>query len=265
MTDAETTSIAARGTRVIAIRRILADEPWMWLAAGWRDIWRVPGISLAYGALFTILSAGLTAGLFYIDLLYLLPVLAAGFMLLGPMLAVGLYETSRRLEAGERVRLLDILFVSTRAPTQLAFVGALLVLFFLAWVRVATLLFALFFGTAEPVLAEFLSTLLFSPKGLVFLAVGTVIGAVLAFIAFAVSAISVPMLMVRDTDAITAMAKSVEAVRTNFWPMMVWAWLIALLTACGVATLYLGLVLTFPLVGHATWHAYRALVAEAAR
>jgi len=264
MTDAETTSIANRQTGTMSIRHILADAPWMWLAAGWRDMWRVPRISLAYGALFTILSAGLTAGLSYIHLLYLLPILAAGFMLLGPMLAVGLYEASRRLESGERVRFFDILFVSTRAPTQLAFVGALLALFFLAWVRVATLLFALFFGTSEPVLAEFVSTLLFTPKGLAFLAVGTVVGAVLAFTVFAVSVISVPMLMVRDTDAITAMAKSVEAVRTNFWPMMVWAWLIALLTACGVATLYLGLVLTFPLVGHATWHAYRALVAESA-
>ena len=255
---------AHRGLRTdpVAIRRISLEQPWIWLAAGWRDMWRVPVVSLTYGGLFFAVSAALTAGLVHADLLYLLPPLAAGFMLVGPMLAVGCYEASRRLEAGEPIRLIDVTFVYTRAPAQLAFVGALLSLFFLAWIRTAMLIFAVFYGMEAPPMPELVSAFLFTYKGLSFLAVGTAVGAVLAFVAFAVSAISVPLLMRHDTDAVTAMAKSVEAVRRNVRPMMLWAWLIALLTVCGLASLYVGLIVTFPLVGHATWHAYRSLVAD---
>ncbi|MGH7187104.1 MAG: DUF2189 domain-containing protein, partial [Pseudomonadota bacterium] len=98
------------------VRRITLEQPWMWLTAGWRDVWQAPHISLAYGGVFTAVSLALTAGLFATGLEYLLPPLAAGFMFLGPMLAVGLYETSRRLQAGEPVSLRQALFVTTRAP-----------------------------------------------------------------------------------------------------------------------------------------------------
>ncbi|RMD61569.1 MAG: DUF2189 domain-containing protein, partial [Alphaproteobacteria bacterium] len=110
------------------MRRVTLEQPWQWLAAGWRDICRAPAISLTYGALFTVISLVLSAGLFLSGLEYLLPPLAAGFMLVGPMLAVGLYETSRRLEAGEPVSLRAALIVSTRSPTQLGFLGVILAL-----------------------------------------------------------------------------------------------------------------------------------------
>ncbi len=243
-----------------SIREIAPEAPWTWLAAGWQDLWRVPQISLAYGVAFSLISAALTFGLFYLGLAYLLLPLAAGFMLLGPLLAVGLYEASRRLEAGEPIRFRDVVFVSTRAPGQLAFIGILLMLFMLAWVRLATLLFALFMQSSFPPVEQWVSVLLFTPNGLGLLVVGSTVGALLAVAAFTISAVSVPMLLVRDIDAVTAMIASVEAMRRNFWPMLLWGWLITILVGLGLATLYVGLAITFPLVGHATWHAYRALV-----
>jgi len=242
------------------VRRVTLEQPWSWLAAGWRDMWQAPHVSLAYGGAFTVVSLVLTAGLFATGFEYLLPPLAAGFMFLGPMFAVGLYETSRRLQAGEPVSLRHALFVTTRAPAQLAFVGILLALFLLAWIRIASLLFALFIGTQGfPPFAEILPWLFFTGDGLGLLAVGGAVGAVLAAAVFAISVVSVPLLMVRDIDAVTAMILSVRAARRNAAVLALWAWLIAILTGLGLVTLFIGLTLTFPLVGHASWHAYRDL------
>jgi uncharacterized membrane protein len=243
------------------IRRVGLEDPWSWLAAGWRDLWRAPAISLTYGAIATLVSAAITLGLVLLGVEYLLPPLAAGFVLVGPMAAVGLYETSRRLEAGEPVTLASALFVATRSPTQLAFLGMLLALFLLAWHRIALLLFALFFGTLGfPPLDQSLQLLFFTWEGIGLLVVGTAVGGVLAAIVFSISVVSVPMLMARDIDAVTAVILSVRCVRANLPALALWAWLIALLIGCGIVTLYLGLAITLPLVGHATWHAYRALI-----
>jgi uncharacterized membrane protein len=247
------------------IRRMELDAPWRWLAAGWRDMTRVPGVSFSYGVAICAASWALTLFLVYFDLVWLFLPLAAGFTFIGPMLAVGLYEASRRLEAGLPVGIFQVAFVATRSPTQIAFLGLILMLFMLAWVRIATLLFALFFGQTMPPLAKFVPMLLYTADGAAFLAIGTITGAALAFAVFAISAVSVPLLMARDSDAVTAIVISLRAVAENFWPMVVWAWLIAVLTAIGIATLFVGLVFTFPLIGHATWHAYRELVPDDGR
>ena len=245
------------------VRRLELDRPWAWLAAGWQDMWRAPGVSLAYGALFSLISFAITAGLFYLGLEYLLLPLVAGFMLIGPMLAVGLYETSRRLETGAPVSLTSALFVATRSPLRLAMLGVALMALLLIWIRAATLLLALFLGTTQfPPLAEAVPTLLLTPQGIALLVVGTVAGAILAAAVFAISVVSVPLLMERDVDFLSAIFTSIQAVLRNPKPMLLWAWLVALLTACGLVTLYLGLIVTFPLVGHATWHAYRETVGQ---
>lgn len=248
----------------ININTVAMDGPWAWLAAGSRDMMRRPALSLGYGLVFAIISAMLVYGVTQLDMTAFAVALAGGFMLIGPMLAVGLYEMSRRYEAGEEVRARNIIFVATKSPTQLAYLGALLMIALLAWIRLATLLFALFWGTSDfPPMADFLPKLLFTTQGLGLLVTGTLIGGFIAFAVFAMSVISVPLLMERDIDAISAVIASFAAVQANWLPMLLWAGLIALLSAIGIAMLFIGLVFTFPLLGHATWHAYRAIVRQA--
>ncbi|TNE42092.1 MAG: DUF2189 domain-containing protein [Alphaproteobacteria bacterium] len=245
------------------IRTIEAEAPWEWLAQGWRDMWSYPGLSLAYGAIFAGIAALLSVMLAYFQIESVVFPLAAGFLLAGPVFAIGLYELSRRKELDLPVSWANLVSQSPRSMTQLGFFGVVLLIAFLAWTQLAILSFALFFGiNGFPPVSELVNLLLFTPSGLIFIVIGTIVGAAIAFCIFAISAVSVPMLMVRDVDAITAALVSIECVRRNFWPMLLWAWLIAMLVTVGLATLFVGLIVTFPLVGHATWHAYRNLIRD---
>lgn len=256
-------AMPAGGGAAPVIRRVRADQPWRWLEAGWADLRTIPAVSLGYGCAFLIFSFTLAGLLFLAGYSALLPVFGAGFLLIGPLLAVGLYEASRKIEAGEKVRLADVVFVSSRNLSQLALVGAILAGAFIVWLRIAGWIFALFYGPVGiPPLSEFAPMLLLSPRGLAMLAIGTAVGGLIAFAVFAISAISVPLLLARDIDTVTAVLTSIRAVRENFWTMLLWGWIVALFTALGIATWFLGLAVIFPLLGHATWHAQRALVGE---
>jgi uncharacterized membrane protein len=245
------------------IRKIGVDRPWAWLAAGWQDLRAAPAVGLGYGAAFTAIGFVLLGAAWQMDMLWkvVLP-LAGGFLLVAPVLAVGLYETSRRLQAGEPTSMTLALEGWNRNLGQLALVGVAGLVLWIAWMRLAFLIFMLFFAYDPPRPDHFLADVFLSDETIPFLLTGTVVGAVLAVIAFAISAVSVPMLMHRDVNVIAAIVTSVEAVRQNFFPMMVWAALIVLFTAAGLLTFYFGLIVTLPLIGHATWHAYRDLVAD---
>lgn len=243
------------------IKKISADAPWGWLAAGWADFSAMPLYSLCYGAGFAALSFLIVGGMFAAQWGPIALALGAGFMLLGPMLAMGMYEASRRREVGEALSLKSVFFVKAEAPSQLAFLAFVLSLLLLVWMRIALLLFALFFGSqVMPSLENFLPTLFFTPHGLGMLVVGSVLGGVFAVFCFSISVISVPMLLVRDVDALSAMLLSLRTVQENFWPMMLWGWIITMVTVVGMATFMVGMVVAFPLIGHASWHAYRGLV-----
>ena len=247
----------------VAIRRITFDAPWEWLAAAWRDLRSVPHISLGYGAVFALLAGALAFGLTQIGWLSLMLALGGGFLLIGPLVGVGLYEASRRLEHGEPVGIRDVVMAGPNAPGQVAFFGVILAFVFFVWLEFAFLLFMLFMGTRGlPPVSEFVPSLLFTAHGLVLLVVGTIVGGILAVIAYAISVISVPLLLTRRIDAVTAMSASLEAVVGNPKPMALWAALIAGSMALGIATLFVGLIVAFPLIGHATWHAYRSLVTD---
>jgi uncharacterized membrane protein len=255
---AEAISVGAPAPR---IRRIELDRPWAWLAAGWRDLTRAPSVSVPYGVLFALVGWAITFGLWWIGAIYLILPLIAGFLIMGPLLAVGLYEVSRRRERGERVTLGGAIRAFRANPSQIAFMGVTLLLLFLAWIRLAVMIFYLFFGLTPPSPADFVGRVLFSADSLPFLIVGTATGAVLAALAFGISAISIPLLLDRpEAHVVTAIAASFKAVSENRATMAFWALLIVLFVGAGLITFYVGLIVTLPLIGHASWHAYRDLV-----
>jgi uncharacterized membrane protein len=237
------------------------EDPWRWLSQGWRDLWRHPALSLGYGAAFVAIGLLVTWGLWFAGIESIAPALAAGFTLLGPVLAVGLYEMSRRYEAGEPVSLRDVAAPRLPSPPQFAFLAFVLMFLFLLWLRLATLNYALFTHGSYVPMRDFLEFALKTEAGLTMLVVGTLVGGALAAIAYAISVISVPLLLRHDVDVLTAIWISAQTVLNHPGPMLLWAWLIAALTAIGLATMFLGLIVVFPLIGHATWHAYRTIVA----
>jgi len=241
-------------------RGIPFDEPWQWLASGWRDMLRVPHISLTYGAVFSLAAAALVVGLWIIEIRSIFLVLAGGFLLIGPLLAVDLYEASRRIGRGETVRLSDVIGAGLRARGQLAFFGAALLFAFFLWLQLALLLLMLFVGTSGlPPPDEIIRLVLFTPRVLGMVVVGTLVGGVIAVSIFAISVVSVPMLLVSRVDAASAARASLAAVAKNPKPLVLWAALIVAIVALGFAMLLVGLVIAIPLIGHATWHAYAAI------
>ena len=251
-----------RAAAVPQVRKIDLDRPWAWLAAGWRDLREAPGVCLSYGLMFAAAGALLTVMIWVYEVFYLVLPLTAGFMLMGPILAVGLYEVSRRLESGERTALGEALVAWRRNVSQIALMGVALMLFLLAWIRLATIIFAMFFSSnpPRPETALFIEDVFLSIESLPFLIVGTTVGGLLAATVFAISAISIPLLLDRQVNVITAITTSLSVVQKNFWAMALWAWLIVIFIGVGLATAYVGLMVTVPLIGLATWHAYRDCV-----
>lgn len=232
-----------------------------WLRAGWRDLVDVaPLASLVYGLLVFALSVVIIGGLVTLGADYVLMPALGGFMVVGPALAAGLYEKSRRVRAGEPVTLRAMVSVRARSPGQILFVGVILVLFALFWMRAAVLLYAMFFGF-QPFegFAGTLPMLFGTGRGLALLFVGSAFGALFAAFGFAISAFSIPMLLDERTDAFSAMGASMVLAWSNLPVVLAWGAIVMALFAASLVTGLVGLVVTFPLLGHATWHAYRAV------
>ncbi len=241
-------------------RRLPAGHAFRWLAKGWRDLWTSPLSSLAYGLLVFIVSIVVIYTMFTMGWDYVLFPALAGFMIIGPVIAVGLYQKSRSIEKGRPARLDEMILVRSGSAGQIIFLGLLLALLMLLWMRAAVLLYALFFGyRGFPGTEGIIPLLLGTPTGWAMLITGTLVGGLFAAFAFAISALSVPMLLVKRIDAVTAMGTSLKLVWNNAPVMIAWGAIVALLFAVSVATALVGLIVIFPLLGHATWHAYRAI------
>jgi len=219
-----------------------------------------PVLSLTYGLAVFLVSLAIVAGLFALRIDYILFPAMAGFMVVGPLLAVGLYEKSRRIAEGARVALTDMIFVKVRSGSQILFTGLLLCLLMLLWMRAAVLLYALFFGLRPfPGFDGIVGVLLGTPVGWTLLVVGGLVGALFAAFSFAISVFSVPMLLEERTDALTAMGTSMALVWNNLPVMLGWGALVVALFLASLATGLLGLIVIFPLLGHSTWHVYRGV------
>ncbi|MCG6898051.1 MAG: DUF2189 domain-containing protein [Thiocapsa sp.] len=242
------------------VNTITLDHPWQWLAKGWQDINTAPFYSLRYGAMIVLIS-GLIVFLTIIGhLTFLIPFLTAGFFLMAPLLAIGLYQMSAHLERGEPVSSCQALEAFRRNQGQLGVAIGFLVMTMQLWILASVFLFIMLFHDPFPPFSSFIPVVLLSGQHMALVIALTLVGAFFAACAFCISAITIPMLIDRQVDAFTAMRTSVRAVTHNWVPMLLWATLLVLIVGAGLLTLYVGLFLAVPLVGHATWHAYRDLV-----
>jgi uncharacterized membrane protein len=231
------------------------------LRAGWRDFLAAPLMGLAVGFLY---AAGGWLLLFVLELKEYrglsFPVVA-GFALIGPFVAVILYEISRRREAGERFGWGDVpSMVARTARKQIIYHGFILMFWLAAWSRVGVMLFAIHFSASVDRFWDLADQLFTTTHGISFLVVGHLFGAFFAGVAFCLSVLAFPFLLDRDADFITAMVLSFKAVIASPVVMFAWGAFIGLMLALASAPIFLGLLVALPVLGHASWHLYRRLV-----
>lgn len=241
-------------------RHVTPSEALAWLAAGWRDFTTQPAASISYGVLVFVVSAAIVGGLFAFGWDYILFPVFAGFMVVGPVLAIGLYEKSRLIAAGKRVSLLQMIIVRPKSGGQVLFSGVLLCTLMLVWTRAAVIIYALFFGINPfPGLDGVAAMLFTTPTGWAMLIAGSFVGGVFAAFSFAISVFAIPMLLNERVDALTAMGTSMGMVWANLPVMLTWAAIALALFLINVMTGMLAMIVVFPVLGHGTWHAYVAM------
>lgn len=261
MTDAHSDQTVSPASAALTIRKIGAADIVDALAKGLRDFQAAPMFGLFFGAIYTIGGILTIAAGFLWDKNYLVYPLAAGFVLIGPFVAVGLYEVSRRRELGEPLTWSAILgAVFAQSGKEISWMAFVTLFIFMVWMYQVRLLIALFFGLHGVPAGSFPAILFTTPEGLAFLAVGHAVGAVLAVLVFSLTVVSFPLLLDRPVDFVTAMITSVKSVVLNPLPMVGWALAVTLLVIAACLPAFLGLIVVLPVLGHTTWHLYRKLV-----
>jgi uncharacterized membrane protein len=240
----------------IQLQNLHWGDPLRWLAAGARDFARAPLIGLFYGAAFAAMGL-LLMKVYEAAPAYLLA-LAAGFLLTGPFLCLGLYRVSQRLERGEPPEFADSLLAFESRLSPLAIFGFVLLVLEMLWGRAALVVFAVSFDGMPDFKGSVLALL--DPANLGFIVAYLAVGGVFAGLIFAVSVISIPMLLDRPVDAVTAGLTSLRLVLSQPGVMILWGALITVLVVVAMLPWFAGLVVVGPIVGHASWHAYRAAV-----
>jgi uncharacterized membrane protein len=248
---------------VAPCRELAATAPLGWLRHGWSDMWSAPRQSLTYGTIVVLLSFALAWITVEFGGYWQLLSLVSGFILIAPVLAVGTYAISRQLEGGERPSLRRCLREERRAFGNLMVFALMLMVVFLVWARAGSAIHVFFPIDSAPGWREYVT----------FFGIGSAVGSIFALIVFAAASFSLPMMVDRRVDTVTAVVTSINAVLRNRAAMAVWAACIVLAVAPGFALLFIGrdrgaalaaimvaLGITLPLIGHATWHAYRETV-----
>jgi uncharacterized membrane protein len=231
------------------------------LAAGWLDFRRAPQFGLFFSAVYVLggfLMVWLGAG----HVVWTL-VTSLGFPLAAPFAAVGLYEVSRRLERGQGLVWREVLgVVWSERRRQIPWMGAIIVIYFLFWTFLAHMIFALFMGPRAMVNISTSWESVLTQAGLVMIAVEIAVGGALAFLLYAMTVVSLPLLLDKEVDFVSAMLLSIRSVGANAVVMTLWALVIAVLTFAALAPWFLGLMVVLPVLGHATWHLYRRVLRE---
>lgn len=255
--DAATAATAAPSSVfAIELAPLSFADPWRWLAAGWRDFRRAPGIGLFYGGCFALMGWLLLKVFEYSPAWTL--ALSAGFLLVGPFLCLGLYDVSHKLERGEKPDFGQSLTAWDTRMGTMAIFGTVLLVLEMVWARASLVVFALSFDG----MPDFKGSLvkLVDPENVEFIIAYTGVGSIFAGMIYAVSVVSMPMILDRQTDAISAGLTSIRLCLAQPGVMLLWGVLITLLVVVAMLPGFLGLLVVGPVLGHASWHAYRAAV-----
>jgi len=241
------------------VRTVEPAEVFVWLRAGWADMLSAGWVSPAYGAMFVVIGFALTAGLTMAGMAYLIAPMIGGFLLVAPLLALGLYRVSKDVGEGRRPTFWHALTAWRANPYHILTAGLVLMLYVMIWARLNVIAYALFFPYHAMTFASLFEHV-FTLQGMVFVVFVTALGFAFAAIAFVSNVTALPMMLDREVDVFAAALVSAIAVFKNPRAMALWAGVIVLITGIGMVTAFLGLVVALPLIGHASWHAYRALV-----
>ena len=257
-----TASVSGRTDPVV--RRITTADIAEALTQGLRDFQAQPLFGLAFGLIYVLGGISIVLCVTAFGMVYLAYPLAAGFALIGPFVAIGLYEVSRRRELGQPISYGAILRTVT-SRCEIGWMAFVTLFFFVIWMYQVRLLIALLLGlnASFSSIKEFMTVVLTTNEGLLFLVIGNLDGAALSLVLFSLTVVSFPLLLDRDVDFVTAMITSVRAVVASPGPMIGWAAIITVLLIISALPYFLGLLVTVPVLGHATWHLYRRIVAPA--
>ena len=244
------------------VRPVAATDIAAALVEGVRDFQALPLYGLAFGGLYAAGGIAILLCLTVFGMIYLAYPLAAGFALIGPFVAIGLYEVSRRREAGQPISV-GAVWNTVLSRSEIGWMAFVTLFVFVIWMYQVRLLIALLLGlnASFSSLQEFITVVLTTNEGLVFLGIGNAVGAALSLIVFSLTVVSFPLLLDREVDFVTAMVTSVRAVVASPLPMIGWAAVIVVLLAVSAMPYFLGLLVTLPVLGHGTWHLYRRIVA----
>lgn len=239
---------------VPTVSKLSPGDPIQWLRLGWRDLVESRFRAVFYGLLFVLMGYAISA--VYVTRWQLTMGLIAGFFLVGPFLCTGIYELSRQMSRGEKPSLTGSILCWKRSPGAIGFFSLILTFAMIVWARVSLILFALFSTTSFPSLQSVLGAI-FSFENFSFLAIWTVIGLAFATLVFAISVVSVPMMLDRGVDTLSAVFASVRCLQQNPKVLLLWAVLIVAIIGLSLLLGFIPLVITAPLIGHATWHSYK--------
>ncbi len=256
---------ATPATTMPRVRAVTPDDIRAALAAGIDDFRRAPLYGFLFGGFYMLGGLLVLGSVTRLGMPWFAYPLAAGFALIGPFVAVGLYEVSRRLAAKEPLSLGGVFgVVLAQRGRELSWMAFATLFVFLIWMYQIRLLLALFLGlTPAASFAGFVTVIFTTPEGLLFLAIGHLVGAALSLLVFSITVVSVPLLLDRDVDFITAMITSVKAVATSPVPMIGWGLIVAASLLVASLPMFVGLLVVLPVLGHTTWHLYLRAVEPA--
>lgn len=250
--------------RALKVQKVSTQNIKDAFSAGMKDFFRNPMLSMFFGVIYAVVGLIFLAGLVVYDSLWMIIPAGVGFPLIAPFVAVGLYEMSRRYKTGESFTWGEIFTVVLRQQRrEFGWMSFVVLFIFWNWIFIAHWLFAVFLQWHSiSSLTIFWNVVTSTNDGFVFLAVGTVVGAVLASLLFSMTVIAMPLLLDKEIDFITAMLKSIDTVQKSPLVMLGWGALIAILVFVALLPAFIGIIFVLPILGHVTWHIYEFAIKD---